>query len=248
MKRLLALFGFCLFAQTAHAGPSINVGTVYDYLDGGKSTYLKRVFNGGDSTAFVKVNILEIVYEADGSSREIPLKPKPKADAGARDGLMASPARLIVPANGMQGTRLLYMGEREKERYFRVRFVPVVPEKEDEFAVSAEEREDYKKGLSAGVNVLAGYGTVFFVRPREMRFDSVIDNSASSYQIRNNGNTVVVIDEFKDCSVKNEQDCQPTTKHHILSGRTFQFEKQAGREYRFTLVEGEKTQKLELKG
>lgn len=246
MKRLLALFGFCLFTQSAHAGPSINVGTVYDYLDGDKSTYLKRVFNGGDSTAFVKVNILEIVYDTDGSSREIPLTSQ--ADASARDGLMASPARLIVPANGMQGTRLLYMGERERERYFRVRFVPVVPEKEDEFAVSVEEREDYKKGLSAGVNVLAGYGTVFFVRPKETRYESVIDNAASHYQIRNNGNTVVVIDEFKDCSVKSEQDCQPTTKHHILAGRTFKFEKQAGREYRFTLVEGEISKKLEVKG
>ncbi|POA26903.1 MULTISPECIES: pilus assembly protein [unclassified Pseudomonas] len=246
MKHLVALFGFCLFTQTAHAGPSINVGTVYDYLDGDKSTYLKRVFNGGDSTAFVKVNILEIIYDADGSAREEPLKTQ--ADATARDGLMASPARLIVPANGMQGTRLLYMGEREKERYFRVRFVPVVPEKEDEFAVSSEEREDYKKGLSAGVNVLAGYGTVFFVRPKETRFDSAIENDARNYRIRNNGNSVVVIDEFKDCAVKNEQDCQPTTKHHILGGRTFQFEKQAGREYRFTLVEGENSKTLDVKG
>ena len=42
---------------------------------------------------------------------------------------MASPARLIVPAKGMQGTRLLHMGGRDTERYFRVRFVPVVPEK-----------------------------------------------------------------------------------------------------------------------
>ncbi|MHC8331544.1 molecular chaperone [Pseudomonas sp. LB3P25] len=246
MKRLLALFGFCLFTQTAHATPSINIGTVYDYLDGDKSTYLKRVFNGGDSTAFVKVNILEILYDADGKSQEVPLKTQ--GDGSARDGLMASPARLIVPANGMQGTRLLFMGERDKERYFRVRFVPVVPEKEDEFAVSSEEREDYKKTLSAGVNVLAGYGAVFFVRPKDARFDSAIENTGGTYRIRNNGNTVVVIDEFKDCSVKNEQDCQPTTKHHILAGRTFQFEKQAGREYRFTLVEGEKSKKLDVKG
>jgi len=246
MKRLLALFGFCLFTQTAHATPSINIGTVYDYLDGDKSTYLKRVFNGGDSTAFVKVNILEILYDADGKSQEVPLKPQ--ADGKSRDGLMASPARLIVPANGMQGTRLLFMGERDKERYFRVRFVPVVPEKEDEFAVSSEEREDYKKTLSAGVNVLAGYGAVFFVRPKATRFESAIENAAGTYRIRNNGNTVVVIDEFMDCSVKNEQDCQPTTKHHILAGRTFEFEKQAGREYRFTLVEGESIKKLDVKG
>jgi hypothetical protein len=152
MKSLLALMGFCLFAQTVHAAPSINIGTVYDYLDGDKSTYLKRVFNGGDSTAFVKVNILEILYDADGKSQEVPLKSN--TDGKSRDGLMASPARLIVPANGMQGTRLLFMGERDRERYFRVRFVPVVPEKEDEFAVSGEEREDYKKSLSAGVTVL----------------------------------------------------------------------------------------------
>lgn len=246
MKRLLALAGFCLLTQTVHAGPSINIGTVYDYLDGDKSTYLKRVFNGGDSTAFVKVNILEILYDADGKSQEVPLKTH--ADGKSRDGLMASPARLIVPASGMQGTRLLFMGERDRERYFRVRFVPVVPEKEDEFAVSGEEREDYKKSLSAGVTVLAGYGAVFFVRPTETRFDSAIENGAGTYRIRNNGNSVVVIDEFKDCSIKNEQDCQPTTKHHILAGRTFQFEKQAGREYRFTLVEGENSQKLDVKG
>ena len=246
MKRLLALFGFYLFSHAALAGPQINVGVVYDYLDGDKSTYLKRVFNGGDSTAFVKINILEIVYDADGTAREIPLQNQ--TDGASRNGLMASPARLIVPANGMQGSRLLYMGEREKERYFRVRFVPVVPEKEDEFAVSAEEREDYKKGLSAGVNVLAGYGTVFFVRPKETRFDSVINDGPGKYEVRNNGNSVVVIDEFKDCSIKSESDCQPTTKHHILAGRTFQFEKQAGREYRFTMIEGASTKKLEIKG
>lgn len=246
MKRLLATLGFSLFSHIVLAGPHINVGVVYDYLDGDKSTFLKRVFNGGDSTAFVKVNILEIVYDADGSSREIPLGTQ--GDASVRDGLMASPARLIVPANGMQGTRLLFMGERDKERYFRVRFVPVVPEKEDEFAVSAEEREDYKKGLSAGVNVLAGYGTIFFVRPKETQYESVINDGPGKYEIRNNGNSVVVIDEFKDCSVKNETECQPTTKHHIMAGRTFQFDKQVGREYRFMLIEGSSTKKLEVKG
>jgi hypothetical protein len=63
---------------------------------------------------------------------------------------MASPARLIVPANGMQGTRLLHMGARDTERYFRVRFIPVVPEKEDEFAVSSDEREAYKETAVGG--------------------------------------------------------------------------------------------------
>ena len=245
MKRWLVMV-FFLSAQVAVAAPQINVGVVYDYLDGDKSTYLKRVFNGGDSTAFIRINILEMIFDEQGTAREVPLQTQ--AGGSARDGLMASPARLIVPANGTQGTRLLYMGEREKERYFRVRFVPVVPEQADEFALTDEEQADYKKDLAAGVTVLAGYGTVFFVRPKNTRFDSVIDDDSGQYQIRNNGNSVVVIDEFKDCVAGNEQDCQPTTKHHILAGRTFRFDKQAGRHYRFTLIEGTAKKKVEVKG
>ncbi|WP_448106483.1 molecular chaperone [Pseudomonas azerbaijanoccidentalis] len=244
MKRLLLLMGLSSFSLAISAGPQINVGTVYDYLDGEKSTYLKRVYNSGDSTAFVKVNILEIVYDAEGGHQEIPVRTQ--ADGSSRDGLMASPARLIVPAKGMQGTRLLHMGDRDTERYFRVRFVPVVPEKEDEFAVSSEEREAYKENLSAGVNVMTGFGTVFFVRPKNSRFDSVIDDSAGVYRLRNNGNTVVLIDEFRNCSLKNETECEPVTKHHVLAGRTFEFEKKPGREYRFNLVEGASKKALRI--
>jgi hypothetical protein len=244
MKRLVLLMVLSGFSFALQAGPQINVGAVYDYLDGDKSTYLKRVFNSGDSTAFVKVNILEIIYDADGTSREIEVKSQ--ADISSRDGLMASPARLIIPANGMQGTRLLFMGERDTERYFRVRFIPVVPEKEDEFAVSSDEREDYKKNLSAGVNIMTGFGTVFFVRPNNSRYDSVIENGASTYRIHNNGNTSVVVDEFRNCSIKQENECEPTTKHHIRAGKEFVFDKKPGREYRFNLVEGASKKTLHI--
>ncbi|MGE1176563.1 molecular chaperone [Pseudomonas sp. BW7P1] len=246
MKQLVVFLGLCMVCLNAQAGPNINIGVVYDYLAGDKSTYLKRVYNSGDSTAFVKINVLEIIYNADGTSTEVPVKVQ--ADAGARDGVMASPARLIIPAQGMQGTRLLFMGERDKERYFRVRFVPVVPEKEDEFAVSSEEREEYKKSLTAGVNVMAGFGTIFFVRPHNARFDTVIDDKTSTYKVRNNGNTVVVIDEFKSCSKSDETECDATTKHHVMAGKTFEFEKKPGREYRFILVEGDSKKNLKTAG
>lgn len=237
MKNLLPLLVLYFFAHAALAGPSINVGVVYDYLEGDKSTYLKRIFNGGTSTAFVKVEIFEILYDAHGVAKEVPLKSQ--ADGNSRDGLMASPARLIVPSNGMQGTRLLYMGDRERERYFLVRYIPVMPEKEDEFAVSEEEREAYKETLRAGVSILAGYGTVFFVRPKDTRFDTRIENGISSYVLSNNGNSVIEIDEFKNCVIGTTTDCYPTTKNHVLPGRKFSFDKEPGREYHFKLVEGE---------
>ncbi|MGY2289327.1 molecular chaperone [Pseudomonas sp. SDO528_S397] len=246
MKRFGLLCAAYLFSVGAQAGPQINVGVVYDYLDADKSTFMKRVFNGGTSTAFVKVNILEMIYAADGSYREVALQDH--VGGTARDGLMASPARLIVPANGTQGTRLLFMGNRDKERYFRVRFVPVVPQSEDEFALSEEERADYKDSLAAGVRVLAGYGTVFFVRPGNTRFDTQVQDIANRYALRNNGNSVVVVDEFKDCAAGNPRDCRPTVKHHVMAGRSFSFDKQAGREYRFSLIEGAAKKTIEIKG
>ena len=202
MKHAVLWIGLCLMSLTAHAGPLINVGVVYDYLEGDRSSYLKRVFNGGTSTAFIKVNVLEILYNADGTTREVPVASMTdgKGNTTSRDGLMASPARMIVPANGRQGTRLLYMGARDTERYFRLRFIPVVPEKDDNFGISDEERAEYKDHLAAGINVMAGYGTVFFVRPKHTRFDTQINETSSEYQLRNAGNSVVVLDEFYDCS------------------------------------------------
>lgn len=244
MTRLFLLSLLGLLGGPALAGPQINVGTVYDYLDGDKSTYLKRVFNSGDSTAFVKVNVLEIVYDDQGKPQEVPIETA--ADGASRNGLMASPARLIVPTKGMQGTRLLYMGERDRERYFRVRFVPVVPEKEDEFVVSEQERDAYKEGLSAGVNLMTGFGTIFFVRPRDARFETVVNETGNRYELRNSGNTVVIVDEFKSCSLSNETDCGATTKHHILAGKTFAFDKEKGREYRFKLIEGDSKKGLKV--
>jgi hypothetical protein len=244
MNRGFLLSMLSVFCLTAQAGPQINVGTVYDYLDADKSTYLKRVFNSGDATAFVKINVLEIVYGADGTPQEIAVENA--ADGASRNGLMASPARLIVPAQGMQGTRLLYMGARDRERYFRVRFVPVVPEQEDDFVVSSEERDDYKKSLTAGVNVMTGFGTIFFVRPKDARFATVVNDTDSRYELRNDGNTVIIVDEFKSCSLTKDTDCGATTKHHVLAGKTFAFDKEKGREYRFFLIEGSEKKTMKI--
>lgn len=245
MKALLFCGVLSLSATCAQAGPNINIGTVYDYLEGDKSTYLKRVFNGGSSTAFVRVNIFEMTFDALGRATEHPLDNHGEG-AARRSGLVASPARLIVPANGMQALRLLYVGEREHERYYRVRYVPVVPEKEDQFAVSESEREQYKASLSAGVNIMAGYGAIFFVRPKYTRFDTRIHDSTGNYRVENAGNSTIELGEFKDCSVSDPRECQATRSHHVLPGRQFVLSKQAGRTYAYELMEGDKKTKVKI--
>lgn len=245
MKALIFCGVLSVFTTAVQAGPNINIGTVYDFLDADKSTYLKRVFNGGSSTAFVRVNIFEMTFDPLGRATEHALD-NPGTDAARRTGLVASPARLIVPAKGMQALRLLYLGERDRERYYRVRYVPVVPEKEDQFALSETEREQYKATLSAGVNVMAGYGAIFFVRPKNTRFDTKIHDSTTEYRVDNNGNSTIELSEFKDCASSEPTDCHTPRSHHVLPGKHFTLTRTPGRIYAFELVEGHEKTKIRV--
>ncbi|WP_460418407.1 molecular chaperone [Pseudomonas sp. microsymbiont 2] len=225
------------------AAPEINVGALYDYLEGGKSTLLKRVRNGGDTTAFVKISLAELVYDGNSAPREVDQDSLMLAERG----VVASPARLIVPAKGMQAVRLLYRGERERERYFRVRFVPVLPETQDGFGVSAAEAEEYREGLTAGVNLLAGYGSLLFIRPLEPRYGTAIDEQPDQLKISNDGNTTVILDRFRHCSVDGRQ-CETMTKHHLLPGHVRRFPREAGWAYQFDLLEGDSRRELTIGG
>ncbi|WJD64000.1 molecular chaperone [Pseudomonas kurunegalensis] len=233
----------CLASWPLQAAPELNVGGLYDYLAGDRSTLLKRVRNGGESTAFVKVSVAELVYDEKGKGREIDLDGLPMDQRG----LVVSPARLIVPARGMQAVRLLYRGERDKERYFRLRFIPVLPETGDGFAVNEQEAEAYRDSLKAGVNLLAGYGTLLFVHPANTRYQTPVTRKAGALTVSNQGNATVVLDHFRQCQT-HDQVCEPATKHHLLPGRTREFEGQANNVHQFELHEGAERKVMALEG
>lgn len=244
MKRLMtALVVAMAMAMTASphpaqaAAPSIHVGAMYEYAEPGKGALLKRVRNTGDATAFVRVQISEVRYAADGTHQEIPVDTSGTAAAA---GLIASPSRLIVPAQGQQATRLLVQGDRSTERYYRVRFVPVLPQSEDEFALTDAQRDDYRNELSAGVNVLTGYGVFVIVHPDQPRYDVQTETHDSHVQLRNAGNTTVVLDDIRQCSAQDKAGkCSPSRKVHLLPGRTERFARSAGHLHRFQIVEGD---------
>lgn len=225
------------------AAPELNIGGLYDYIDAGKSTLLKRVRNGGDTTAFVKVSAAELVYDEEGTAREISLESLPLEQRG----LVVSPARLIVPARGLQSVRLLYRGARDRERYFRVRFIPVLPEVNDGFTVDEAEVDAYRNSLKAGVNLLAGYGSLLFVRPADTRFATSAQAEGGKLTVVNKGNSTLVLDHFRVCQAGNGQ-CEQATKHHLLPGRTRQFEAEQGRVFHFELQEGERRQQMTVQG
>ncbi|HKS12087.1 MAG TPA: molecular chaperone [Pseudomonas sp.] len=238
-----ALLALLMLPATVSAAPELNIGGLYDYIDGGKSTLLKRVRNSGDTTAFVKVSVAELVYDDKGEAREVSLESMPLDERG----LVVSPARLIVPARGIQSVRLLYRGKRSKERYFRVRFIPVLPEVNDGFAVNEAEAEAYADSLKAGVNLLAGYGSLLFVRPADSHYQTAASAQAGTLTVVNEGNSTVVLDHFRQCQAPGEG-CAPATKHHLLPGRTRQFSGPGGPVFQFELHEGQGHKSLVVEG
>lgn len=230
-----------LSGQAARANPQIDVGEMYDYLEGDKISIAKHIFNSGGGGALVRVDLLEILYTVAGVPIEVPIK-------DPRRSLMVVPKQFFVAAGESRIIRLIFFGERNHERYFRVRFIPVIQEQASKFGAVESKYEVGEKALTANINLLVGYGAVFFVRPTNTVFNTLINEEAQNYAIVNEGNSVVIVDAFRDCPQGERTRCIPATKHHILPGKDFQFEKQLGHEYRFTLIEGGSEKDLIVKG
>jgi P pilus assembly chaperone PapD len=243
MFKTLGAIALMLASNTTQAGPELNIGAFYDYLEGPRSTFVKRLRNGGDATAFVKVEVVEEVHRPGQPALERALDGLPVADRP----LIASPARLIVPAKGMQNVRLLYRGDRSKERYFRVRFMPVMPSSNDEFAITEQEAEHYRESLRAGVQVLSGYGALLFVQPQHTRYATHVGETSDRITVRNDGNATVVMDHYNDCD-RYGKSCATATVHHVLPGLERHFEKKPGRTYSFELIEGQARRKVISEG
>ncbi|NNB27677.1 hypothetical protein HBN89_22010 [Pseudomonas fragi] len=152
--------------------------------------------------------------------------------------MLASPARMIIPANGMQSTRLLFMGSRAQERYYRVRFIPVLPSSADSFDQSADDQQAYKNTLAAQVTLLTGFGTLLFVRPDKVVFDTRLKDEKDTYSVHNAGNSVIALDFVKTCHVEITTQCSTIAQHYVLPGRTYTFTKEPDKVHSFVLQEG----------
>jgi len=222
----------------AYATPVIGIGSMYDVLTPDMQSMSKRIYNTGDSTAFVRVELLEINPNNKKGAGEVPQK-ELSGTTPERNRLIVTPQRLIIPPSGFQTIRILWPGERVNERYFRVRFTPVMPETNDSFGLDKTAMNEYRKNtLHAGLNVLTGYGSIVIVQPEKPQFNTVINNaSAAGITVKNNGNATVSLDNIRQCKTANT-DCGAVTREFILPGRTYTVEKKAGYKTNFTLIEG----------
>lgn len=223
---------------SVHATPVIGIGSMYDVITNETTNLMKRIYNTGDTTAFVRVSVLEINPMVKGGN-EVPQKDL-SGSYLEREKLIVTPQRLIIPPSGFQSVRILWSGNnKERERYFRVRFTPVMPEVNDGFGINQKEINDYRKNnLQAGLNVLTGYGSVVIVQPDNAIFRTLVDDADNKVIIKNNGNATISLDKLRYCKSANT-DCGEVTREFILPGRIHSINKRKGYDVNFSLIEGE---------
>lgn len=220
----------------AHAIPKITIGPMYEFIDGDKSTLQKRIRNQGEDTAYVRVEVREITYLMGNKKQERPINTQ-EAARGNVDGLIFTPARMIIPAKSMQSGRMVVSGDRTKERYYRVRFIPVMPKDHYEFGQTQKEFDNYKSKVNAGVSVLTGYGAMVVVRPQNMIFNTRIEEQGQNIIVSNNGNSSVQLDAIKNCRANS---CPEGSSAIVLPGSVYTLKKESTSSLQFTLLEGNK--------
>ncbi|WP_345830788.1 hypothetical protein AAGR22_05430 [Erwinia sp. HDF1-3R] len=230
-----------LTSMPAMAGPAINVGELNEYIQPEKSTLAKRINNTGDATAFVRVSVDEMIFTDRGYTEN-------RLDTsalikGTGTGLISSPARLIIPAKGMQTNRLVFTGSRDNERYYRVRYIPVIPQDAQEFGLSKDDAKKYQDEISAGVTVLTGFGTIVTVLPSSARFNTRITEDSRTLKISNNGNASIVIQSLKECD-KNLKNCTNVTTHQLRPGMKLEKPVTTGKVWQYVLHEGMQNKSL----
>lgn len=218
-----------LASTSLSAAPELDSGALYDYLAPEQVTFTKRIRNLGTTTAFVKVEVAEILYNAGDTPRE-------QAFEGLDRPLVASPTRLIIPPGGSRELRVVYRQGREVERYFRLRFVPAIPAVEEAMNLSREEQDDYQNVIAAGVKVLKAIGGVILVSPQPAHFRTDIDQEENTVRLTNNGNTTVVLEDLAQCTADGA--CEQGKTVHIRPGKTFSSTAEKGQRLSFTLKEG----------
>lgn len=222
-------------AFSSHASPpQINVGPLFDYLQPGSSTLLKRIRNTGSATAYVRVEVTRMQFDGDGKASELPVDTSALArnDSHAQ-GIIASPSRLIIAADSQQATRLVYRGARDEEHYYRLRFIPVAPSAA-EFSLSEAQAAE-AVALTSAIQVFTGFGTILFVAPANAHYDTRIDTP----HIQNHGNATVVLDNLRQCERAHPVSCTPGVIVHIRPGRTHLLDTPDTHFQRYELREGD---------
>jgi P pilus assembly chaperone PapD len=201
--RKLALFALISFAGVLHAG--INVDrTIIDF----HADQLPRedviVSNQSDETAYVKVEILEVINPGE------PNEERKVVDNLDTISFVATPAKLVIPPKGRKQVRLVNLAVSDKEKVYRINFTPVAA------PLSGDE--------GMGVRILIAYQVLALIHPTKPVEKLEVSRKAKQLTISNTGNTYALISNMKQCDDKGKGCKDDIAGKRLYPGNSHTFE------------------------
>ena len=201
--KLLLFFALSTCASFLSAGISVD-RTIINFPADQTPRQDVIVSNQGDETAYVKVEVLEVINPGEANEERRLLNNLEDIT------FVASPAKLVIPAKGRKQVRLVNLAPPDKEKVYRINFTPVEP------PLAATE--------GMGVRILIAYQVLALIHPAQPSEDLDMHVEGNSLMVKNNGNSYALITNLRQCDSNGENCKDDIGSKRLYAGNTHRFE------------------------
>lgn len=190
-------FTFTMLASAPGSAEITLNQIIIDFPAGAPPVHDVEVRNLDEEREYVEITVNRVLNPGGWPSE------RQTAANSAELGLVATPAKLVLPPKGAHVVRLITTQPNgEAERIYRVAVVPKVPELADS---------------RSGVKVIVGYEMLVIVRPKDLRPALEVQRTGKRLTLKNVGNTNVLVPTVRQCRGSN---CRSTSGIRVYVGRT----------------------------
>lgn len=193
-------FGALLLSCSLQAQLAID-RIIVDFQSTSTITEDVLLMNESDSeTLFIDVEVLEVTKPGTEDEQRVIV------DDPSKIGLIATPAKVILPPNARRNVRLVNMVETsDAETVFRVNFSPVAGEADVDENV---------------VRLMVGYQALVIVRPDNPVVKVESKRKEGELILANNGNTNVFLERVRQCTDASLEECSPLGDRRLYPGNS----------------------------
>ena len=170
-KFALSLVALALSSKAAAVVQPVNL---VEYITPDQDFIVTELFNSDDTTAFVRVEAEEVIDFTDEN------KDRRKINEIEGDNIAIVPSKFITPADSSSSVKVYFTEGRDKDRLYRLQYVPVRGKERAEFAGADEFKEETAAAI--GIDLVFSQGVLV---PKQ--------NATYSYTINNNNGEIVAV-------------------------------------------------------
>ena len=170
------------------------------------------VYNSAKDTAYVAVTLEKLVHPGTKAQKLLPNHNLDPFDFG----LVATPIKLVIPANQSRRVRILPLQFATKDEIdYRVVATP------EENAI--EVLEPNKRIAAGGVDVVVAYAVTIALLPPKPKAILHVSQKGKQLTVSNSGNVSALLMEGKQCSEAPIVKCETLPAHRVYPGNNWHY-------------------------